>query len=313
MVIETLTVTKLIKDIFLIQPPGPDIPGPTSSYLVKDEQCAIIETGPEMCAEGILEGIKQAGMEIQFVSYIIPTHVHIDHAGGAGYLAQKMPWAQVVVHRSGARHLIDPAALIAGTKIAFGEDFEKKFGPILPVPVKQIMEVNDGDEIKLGKRKLKIIYSPGHAVHHFSIYDDKSNGLFCGESLGLPRVEDDMVVPVASLPVFDMDAALVSIDRLEKLNPEVLFYSHNGMRKNALKYIQEAREQVKIFGDIVWQGMQAGEDPQQIKERVKKHLGADPHKETSDFNLLVGGYMAHFLKKTKQVEDRLDSPQERSP
>jgi len=300
MVVEKLTVTKLIKDIYLIRPPGPDVPGPTSAYLVRDEQCALIETGPEMCAEGILEGIKQIGVETQFVSYIIPTHVHIDHAGGAGYLAQKMPWARVLVHSAGARHLIDPTALIAGTKLAFGEDFEKQFGSILPVPERQIMEVKDGDEIKLGKRKLRIIYSPGHATHHFAIYDDKSNGLFCGESLGLPREGDDLVVPVASLPVFDMDAALESIDKLEKLAPEVLFYSHNGMRKNAMKYIRESREQVKVFGDLISQGMQAGEDPQQLKQRIKKHLGLDPQSESSDFNLLVGGYMAYFLKKAQK-------------
>lgn len=300
MVVEKLAVAKLVKDIYLIQPPSPDMPGPTSVYLIKDEQCALIEAGPEMCAEGILEGIKQIGVEIQFVSYIIPTHIHIDHAGGAGYLAQKMPWAQVVVHSAGARHLMDPTALIAGTRLAFGEDFEKQFGAILPVPEKQVMEVKDGDEIKLGKRTLKIIYSPGHATHHFAIYDDKSNGLFCGESLGIPREEDDLVVPVASLPIFDMDAALESIDKLEKLAPEVLFYSHNGMRKNALRYIREAREQVKVFGYIIWQGMQAGEDPQQIKQRVKKHLGVDAQNESNDFNLLVGGYMAYFLKKDKK-------------
>ena len=300
MVVEKLTVTKLVKDIYLIQPPGPDVPGPTSAYLVKDEQCALVETGPEMSAEGILEGIKQIGVEIQFVSYIVPTHVHIDHAGGAGYLAQKMPWAQVVVHSAGSRHIIDPTALIAGTKLAFGEDFVKQFGSILPVPERQIMEVKDDDEIKLGKRTLRIIYTPGHAIHHFAIYDDKSNGLFCGESLGIPRPEDDLVVPVASLPIFDMDAALESIDKMEKLAPEVLFYSHNGMRKNALKYIREAREQIKVFADIIWQGMQAGEDPRQIKQRVKKYLGVDSPEESSDLNLLVGGYMAYFLKKAKK-------------
>lgn len=297
MVVEKLTVTKLIKDIYLIQPPGPDIPGPSSSYLIKDRQCALIETGAGLCAEGLLEGIKQVEPIIQFISYIIPTHVHIDHAGGVGYLAQKMPWVQVVVQSTGARHLIDPTALIVGTKMAFGEDFEAYFGPILPVPQRQVMVVKDGDEINLGKRRLKVIFSPGHATHHIALYDDKSKGLFCGESLGLPREQDDVVVPVASPPIFDMDAALESIDKLEALSPEVLFYSHNGMRKNALKYINAAKEQVKVFGELVWQGMQVGEDPKQISERLKKHLEVDSQGDHGDFNLLVAGYMAYFMKK----------------
>ena len=117
--------------------------------------------------------------------YIIPTHIHLDHAGGLGRLAEVFPETKIVVNRQGAKHMAEPSRLIKSTRMAFGDDFESAYGPILPVPESRLKLVRDGERLAVGSRELLIVHTPGHAGHHIAIFDTKTRGLFCGESLGL--------------------------------------------------------------------------------------------------------------------------------
>ncbi len=157
----------------------------SAAYVVEGDGGVLVEPGPTSVLADVLEGLKQLG--VRELAYIIPTHIHMDHAGGTGSLARCFPRAIVVLHPRGARHAIDPTRLIAGTRLAQGDDFESTYGPILPVPESQVYVPEDGETLTVKGRPLRVIHAPGHASHHMAVYDEKTGGLFCGEALGVPE------------------------------------------------------------------------------------------------------------------------------
>ncbi len=270
------------------------------SYLVLGEESALIEPGSTTQVDIVLRAMEE---ELKFdptsLSYIIPTHLHMDHGGGVGYMAQKLAQARVVVYERAARHLVDPTKLIEATQKAFGQNFADEFGPILPVPENQLFQVHGGDKIDLGSRDLEIIYSPGHATHHICIYDDKSQGLFCGDALGM-YFPDDEAVAVICPEGFDLDAALKTINQLRGLAPKLLFYSHEGIGQDAGKLMQQAEEELRDCGDIVLEALRAGEDSEQIAQRLEGYFTSGGSTklncERMYLDLTVAGYRGYFKK-----------------
>jgi glyoxylase-like metal-dependent hydrolase (beta-lactamase superfamily II) len=234
------------------------------------------------------------------LNYIIPTHIHIDHAGAIGSLAQLFPQAKVMLHPAAVKHAIDPSRLIESTKMAFGDDFENYYGPILPVPESQAMVPTDGETISINDRALQIIYAPGHAPHHMTIFDQKTRGLFCGEALGLPRIEaKSSPLPAAAPPSFDIEVYLETMARLRELHPRILFYSHDGIGKNPEELIAKAVENTKAYGDIILKALKKGEATEAICDRVRKylsgHLGINA--AGMDVGMTTRGFISYFKKK----------------
>ncbi|MEE8472039.1 MAG: MBL fold metallo-hydrolase, partial [Dehalococcoidia bacterium] len=198
------------------------------AYFIWDERGVLIEPGPASVTHLFLDAIQRLGYDPAKLAYIIPTHIHIDHAGGVGAAAQELPRTKIVIHPSGVRHMVSPDRLIASTKLAFGDDFADTYGAILPVPEEQILAPLDGQRLTLENRELRVIYAPGHAPHHIALLDSVTGGLFCGEALGIPHGENEPPMPAAAPPAFDLELYLQTMDMLEKLTPTMLFYSHNG-------------------------------------------------------------------------------------
>jgi len=266
--------------------------------IVTDGKTAIIETSPASVSPLILEAIEELGYEPGRLSYIILTHIHLDHAGGVGTLAKQFPGIKVVVHQRGARHLIDPEKLIAGTRIAYGEEYEADYGPILPVAGKQIQAVEEGDIISLGKRQLRIIYTPGHAPHHMCIYDAKTRGLFSGDSLGVHNMGNN---PIIIVDGFNLDLTLESIDRISALNPERIYASHGTADREVDEFIQSARNTTKNYGDIVLEAMKTGVNKRETAGRLRDyHKANNPDDKRSTlrrFKGIIPFYQAHFKRK----------------
>jgi glyoxylase-like metal-dependent hydrolase (beta-lactamase superfamily II) len=272
---------------------------PFTVYLIKESQGVVIEPGPAALAPRIQEAMKQLGMKD--LAYIIPTHIHVDHAGGAGKLARLFPGAKVLVHPAGLKHVVDPSKLVQSTKTVFGEDFEAGFGPILPVPDSQIKAVDDGEIIKVGGRELQIIYAPGHAPHHMVIFDRSVKGIFCGEALGLPGGEGNRILlPAVAPPSFDQEIYLETMEKLRKLGARILFYSHGGVvGHDADRLIKQAEEFTRITGEIILKVLKEGgtnEDiNRRVKERVNSCFGTDLIE--MDLALTIGGYEVYYKKK----------------
>ncbi len=270
---------------------------PSISFLIAGNPAAIIDNGPASTIPAMLEGLRQIGQDPRQVTYILPTHIHLDHAGGSGKLAQMWPWAKVVLHEQGVVHMTDPARLIASTRKAFGDNFEDVFGPILPVPESQVVVVKGGETINLGKRELEVIYSPGHAPHHICFLQRHDRALFCGEALGLPWGDDGKVVPTAIPPGFDLELTLETYDKLETLSPSVLIYSHDGASRDIEKRIQAIRIITRRLGDIILAGLKAGKETAKIYESVEKPLKEDGFGGVPQITSMVDAYIMYYKKK----------------
>ena len=272
---------------------------PFTVYLIKESQGVVIDPGPAALVPRIQEAMKQLGMND--LAYIIPTHIHVDHAGGAGKLAQLYPGAKVLFHPAGLKHAVDPSKLIESTRKVFGEDFEIGFGPILPVPESQIKSVEDGEIITVGNRDLQIIYAPGHAPHHIAIFDRSVKGIFCGEALGLPGGKDKQIpLPAVAPPSFDQETYIQTMEKLRKLNARILFYSHGGVvGYDVDRLITQAEENTRILGDIILKALKEGGTIGEINRRVKEiensHFGMDLTE--MDLALTIGGYEVYYRKK----------------
>jgi len=238
------------------------------AYFLDDEMPALIDPGSGTAAAELFDGMSLLGIDLQRLSYIIPTHIHLDHGGGAGYLAQRLSKPKVVLHPKGAAHLTDTSVLVRGARLIFGQDFEQSLGPVIPIPKERVHVASDGEVIRLGKRELKIIFSPGHAVHHIALFDSLTRGLFCGDALGfLAESMPDVPFPVGLSP-FDPRAYVQTIDRLAALRPEVVYYAHHGPRTEVDQLMGKVKDICLAFDDIFHKGILAGEDGQQISQRI---------------------------------------------
>ena len=274
----------------------------SQAFFIADEKSALIEPGPSKFFPKILDGLHKLGYKPSSLSYIIPTHIHADHCGGTGYLVQHSPNAKVIAHERGARHLVDPAKLTEATRAAWGEDYESEIGPVIPVAQERIEVIHGGEAIPLGDRILDIIYTPGHAKHHICPYDANRGELFCGDSLGMLLAGDEiMIIPVAAPPIFELDVALETINRLKKLKPQTILFSHFGVSHQASRCIELAEQNIKMWGDIVLEGLQAGESTEQIRARLKavvEKLQPGRGELYSQFlDWATTGYTGYFTKK----------------
>lgn len=204
----------------------------------QDGELAIIETGTKDTVPLILEFLSIQGLDTKAIKYVILTHVHLDHAGGAGLLMQALPHAQLVVHPQGARHMIDPSKLQAGATAVYGEAvFQESYGNLIPIDANQVISIEDKETLKLGSRTLTFLDTPGHARHHVCVYDDVSEGFFTGDTFGLAYQEltsekGPFIFPTTTPVQFDPVALKASINRLMSYSPQRMFLTHFGMVEN---------------------------------------------------------------------------------
>lgn len=200
--------------------------------IVENGEIALIDTGTSSSIPGVIESIQQKNLAPEQVTYVILTHIHLDHAGGASECMRRFPNAKLVVHPRGARHMADPAQLIAGAMAVYGEaEFKRVYGEILPIDASRIIEATDESQISLNGRPLLFIDTPGHARHHNCIYDVQSQSFFTGDTFGVSYREFDVnglefVFPTTTPVQFDPDAAHRSIDRIMQYTPRHAYLTH---------------------------------------------------------------------------------------
>jgi glyoxylase-like metal-dependent hydrolase (beta-lactamase superfamily II) len=290
-------VEQLIDGVYRLEGRVGGIDAAFPVYFIKDGGGAIVEPGPGVLVPDIQEAVKELGLSSP--EYIIPTHIHLDHAGGSGRLAEVFPDTKIVVNREGARHIIEPSRLIASTRMAFGDDFEATFGPILPVPESRLKIVSDGDRLTLGGRELLIINTPGHAAHHIAIFDTKTGGLFSGESLGLIYSPGYPPLPAVAPPSFDMELYLKDMENLKALKPRLIFYSHGTVADEPERLIKTVMDNSRLVGDFILSDLRVGESEKAIISRVGNYLRNHFNAPLDDYELQsnVRGYIHYFRKK----------------
>ncbi len=206
--------------------------------MVENGRAAIIDTGTANAAPHVLKALAAKGIAPEAVDYVILTHVHLDHAGGAGALMRRFPNARLTVHPRGARHMIDPSRLIAATVAIYGEEeMRRTYGEVLPVPRERVIETPDGHTLELAGRELLFLDAPGHARHHAVIRDSRTGHFFVGDNFGLSYRELDQdgrqyVFPTSSPSQFDPPALHQTIERLLSYGPQALYLAHFGRLTN---------------------------------------------------------------------------------
>lgn len=208
-------------------------PGLASIHLIRSgSQAALVDTGTNSSVPGVMQVLQSKQIAPESVTYIFLTHIHLDHAGGAGTFMQHFPNAKLVVHPRGARHMADPARLVASATSVYGEaKFRQLYGTILPVEAGRIIEAPEGLHIDFNGRPLLFLDTPGHARHHYCIYDEQSRSFFTGDTFGLSYREFDVdglefVFPTTTPVQFDPVAAHASLDRIMHYHPQHAFLTH---------------------------------------------------------------------------------------
>ncbi|MCC3357648.1 MBL fold metallo-hydrolase [Bacillus sp. REN16] len=279
-------LTRLNERIFLIDAHDLGRVARTGSYIIKEDKITIVETSASPSIPYILEGLKELEIDPSNVEYIIVTHIHLDHAGGVGLLLRYCPNAKVVVHPKGARHLVEPSRLIAGARAVYGEEFDSLFDPIVPIPEEKLLVKEDLAELAISPNCTLVFYdSPGHANHHFSIYDPVSNGIFTGDTIGvyyheLVKDQIELFLPSTSPNQFRPDAMLESADRIKALQVSSIYFGHYGMTSNVNEVYRQLSYWLPIFvnaGNLSFAehpSANPSEHKEFIKELILKEVSA---------------------------------------
>ncbi|MGH2756352.1 MAG: MBL fold metallo-hydrolase, partial [Actinomycetota bacterium] len=286
-------------------------PGITASYLLVDERTALIETGPKSSVDNVMAGLDHHG--IDSLDWIIVTHIHLDHAGGAGTLAQRFPGARIGVHEVGAPHLIDPTKLWSSAARIYGDRMDQLWGGIDPISADRIHVITDGEVIDLGRTKLRAIETPGHAYHHHAFLNESSGQLFSGDALGVRLPDAGVIRPATPPPEFHLEKAIVSIERLRNIRATRLCPTHFGPHDDGerplevTEFCDRAIEALRTWGgwvrDARVQTRELDEAAEIVTKQARSALEAQLPDEivarmdqTTSYWMNTWGYMRYFDK-----------------
>ena len=234
-------------------------PGVGTTYLVQGDDIAIVETGTSLCAPTILEGLHALGVQPGVVRHIVLTHVHMDHAGGAGVLAQAMPEARVYIHSETAPYLVDPTRLLRSAERALGDLFARH-GTIVPLPEERLAPAETLD-LDLGRGvRLQAVPTPGHSPDHLSYFEPSSAALFAGDAIGISLLAYGYHGPVTPPPTYDVVAQHATFDTLLAMPAAHLLFSHWGPSPEPPRStIERLRDDFEHFDRLVRQGFEQGQ------------------------------------------------------
>ncbi|MDH5479371.1 MAG: MBL fold metallo-hydrolase [Nitrosomonas sp.] len=223
--------------------------------IIEKGQAALIDTGTSFSIPGVIETLQQKNLSVDDVAYVILTHIHLDHAGGASECMHNFPNAKLVVHPRGARHMVNPVKLIAGATAVYGDaEFKRVYGEILPIDESRIIEAPDKSSINFNGRTLLFIDTPGHARHHNCIYDEQSQSFFTGDTFGVSYREFDVdglefVFPTTTPVQFDPEAAHTSLEQIMRFNPKYAYLTHYSRIGNLTHHVKSMHHLIDAHVD----------------------------------------------------------------
>lgn len=254
-------ITALGHDVYQIDTRMAGYQGITAGYLIKSDRPCLVETGTAPSAPVVADALATLGVGPADLATVVVTHIHLDHAGGVGDIAAMFPRAQVVVHELGARHLADPARLMASARMVYGDELDALFGELAPTPAERIRAVEGVGEVDLGGgRKLHSHYSPGHAKHHVGLLDSVSGDLYVGDAAGIYVPETGDMRPATPPPDFDLDTALASLRIFAGLRPARLLFSHYGPVGDVELTLERSADEIRVWVEQTMAARRSGLD-----------------------------------------------------
>jgi glyoxylase-like metal-dependent hydrolase (beta-lactamase superfamily II) len=232
-------------------------PGHAAAHLIEDSgRAAFVDVGTNDSVPYLLAALAELGIARERIDYLLLTHVHLDHAGGAGALMRALPNAQALVHPRGAPHMIDPARLIEGSKAVYGEErFRRQYGELVPIPAARVRVVRDGERVTLGGRTLELIHTEGHARHHYVVVDAAHASIFTGDTFGISYraldTQNGAFITPSTVPTqFDPEQHLASIDRMLEYRPQAMYLMHFSRVTGVPRLAALLKEQITALARI---------------------------------------------------------------
>jgi len=261
-----VSVADLGHDLYLIDTGMHDQPERLACYLFDTPERVLIECGPSRSIGHLFRALDH--LSIDDVATLAVTHVHLDHAGGAGHFAARFPNARVAVHHAGARHLASPERLWASATRIWGEDgMAALWGPMEPVARDRMVVLEEGSRIPLGGgRSIEVLDTPGHARHHVVYLEEQTGGAFVGDAVGIAFPHGHMVQPVTPPPDFDPGLVATQLHRLAGRDPQFLGFAHFGPDRDPQDSLAEAER--RLWEWVEWV-RHAGGEPDTLHEALR--------------------------------------------
>jgi len=287
----------------------------TAGYLVEGPAPVLVETGSQSSVPTLLAALAELGVGPTDLAGVVVTHIHLDHAGGVGDVARAFPNATVYVHEMGARHLVDPARLVASAGQVYGPLLDDLYGRLDPTPADRIHVLADGEEIGVGPgSSLVTVISPGHAKHHLGLHhvgDGASGILFAGDAVGVRLPDGGVLRPATPPPDFDLDQALHSLGRFRERNPTGLALAHYGLIGEPVSLLAEAEGTLRQWAEVAEAAWRAGEDmAEALRQRFAADLEGVPEEHRRKLETLNGVHSnaAGFRRWLEHRADGHDHP-----
>jgi len=279
-----MTATSLGNEVYQIDTEQSGYRGITAGYLIRGSKPCLVETGTANSAQTVIAALAQLGIGPDDLATIVVTHVHLDHAGGAGHLTTHFPKARLISHERGARHLVDPARLMTSARRVFGHILDEVMGELLPTSAERVTSLGETGKIDLGDgRSLNTFYAPGHASHHIGLVDSSSGDLYVGDAAGIYIQETKTQRPATPPPDFNLAAALNSIEAFRSIKPSRLLFSHYGPVSDIEETLDRSAEEMNLWVELVRnarsQRMDLDHAIEMIKEKTRQRyqkLMSDP-------------------------------------
>jgi glyoxylase-like metal-dependent hydrolase (beta-lactamase superfamily II) len=295
-----------VSDLRLPPPEGIEVidvrlfgaPELSCSYVVHAAEPALIETGPATVFSTVRDELTRRRIEPK---HIVLSHIHLDHAGGIGHVAELFGDATIWVHDIGAKHIVDPTRLVASARRLFGDSLDTMYGEPIPVAEPRIRVMEEGTRIPLGDRELRVLYTPGHASHEVTIYEDDSGTAFVGDTAGVCYGES-WQKPATPPPEFDLEAALDSIGRVQQLKPQRICFTHFGIAQESA--LEEAARDLREWDEKLRPMVLRGADEEELLAAIEPSVGEPPGEESfvkaatdlsSTRNSMLG-YLRYYTK-----------------
>jgi glyoxylase-like metal-dependent hydrolase (beta-lactamase superfamily II) len=290
-----------------------DTPDVIGSYLIPEKEgWAVVETGPTTVHKAFMEGLAEAGIAPVEVKDVFVTHIHLDHAGGSGALAESLPNATFHVHKIGLPHMVDPTRLIASSKKAWGDELARSlWGEVVPLPAARVHGLEGGERFPMDRGSfLEVLTTPGHASHHVSFYDSALKGIMVGDAAGvlLPGATHNR--PGLPPPDLDIEAYFRSLETLRGWTPEKLMFSHFGPFDRAMERLTEAAESAQWWVDValetarreptveaITKAIAEADEKRSLKEGERYAILSKKHELVSGCKMAAQGLLRYFTKK----------------
>lgn len=286
-----------------------------ASYLLMGGgSAAIVETGPSTCLDTLKRGLSERNVSPGDVAQVLLTHIHLDHAGASGHLAEYLPNATFYVHEVGCPHLIDPSKLLESASRIYGDRMDELWGETLPVPEDRLVSLKgEGEEIEVAGGWVTAHDTPGHAYHHLAYFDPESRALFAGDAAGIRLPGKSYVRPPTPPPEVDMEAWMKTIQKMRSLNADSVMPTHFGRYDDAARHLNEIEQRLQDWLLFVQERMESGlkrdEIAAELKDRGDEEMlsaGAEledteRYEIAGNYETLTSGIMRYVSKRMKET------------